>query len=175
MNCTNGRLAALISALALVVSFVSTASAQVFTGRIDVTVEDSTGGRLPGVNVDVTGPVTQTQITDAQGQAHFVNLTVGTYSVKAALSGFNNYTNNQVVVAAGAGTMLSVRMSVAGTQETVNVTAATPIIDTRKVANSTDISLDELQNVPSGRDPWVVMRSEEHTSELQSPYVISYA
>ena len=159
MNCTNGRLAALISALALVVSFVSTASAQVFTGRIDVTVEDSTGGRLPGVNVDVTGPVTQNQITDAQGQAHFVNMTVGTYTVKATLSGFNAYTNNQVVVAAGAGTPVSVRMSVAGTQETVNVTAATPIIDTRKVANSTDISLDELQNVPSGRDPWVVMQT----------------
>src|ERR1043166_4570168 len=108
MNCTNGRLAALISALALVVSFVSTASAQVFTGRVDVTVEDSTGGRLPGVSVDLTGPATQTQVTDAQGQAHFLNLPVGTYTVKATLSGFNNFTNNQVVVATGAATPLMV-------------------------------------------------------------------
>src|SRR5439155_18986651 len=121
---------------------------------IDVTVEDSTGGQLPGVSVDLTGPVTHTEVTDAQGQAHFVNLTVGTYTVKAALSGFNTYTNTQVIVAAGAGTPLNLRLTVAGQVETVNVTAATPIIDTRKQANSTNISLDELQGVPSGRDPW---------------------
>src|ERR1043165_8908679 len=116
MNSKIGKLAMLAAAFVLALSFVSTASAQVYTGRIDVTVEDSTGGRLPGVNVDVTGPVTQTQITDAQGQAHFVNMTVGTYTVKATLSGLKAYTTNQVVVAAGAGTPVSVRMSVAGTQ-----------------------------------------------------------
>ena len=60
-------LAALFAALA----FASTASAQVFTGRIDVTIEDSTGGRLPGVNVDLTGPVNQTQVSDAQGPGAF--------------------------------------------------------------------------------------------------------
>ena len=65
------------------------ASAQVFTGRVDVTVEDTTGGRLPGVNVDLTGPVNQTQVTDTQGQAHFLNLPVGTDSIKTSLAGFN--------------------------------------------------------------------------------------
>src|SRR5207344_608622 len=84
----------------LVVSFVvvATASAQVFTGRVDVTIEDLTGGRLPGVTVDLTGPIDQTQITDPQGQAHFLNLPVGTYAVKAALRGFNSYANNKVQV-----------------------------------------------------------------------------
>jgi hypothetical protein len=61
-----------------------------------VTVEDTTGGRLPGVNVDLTGPVNQTQVTDTQGQAHFLNLPVGTYSIKTSLAGFNPFTNNSV-------------------------------------------------------------------------------
>src|SRR5260370_41731005 len=66
-----------LAALVVAFGFVSTASAQVFAGRVDVTIEDSTGGRLPGVSVDLTGPVNQTQVTDAQGQAHFLNLPVG--------------------------------------------------------------------------------------------------
>src|SRR5262245_32944073 len=114
MNGRIGKLGALCLAAALALGIASTASAHVFTGRVDVTVEDSTGGRLPGVNVDLTGPANQTQVTDAQGEAHFLNLPVGVYTVKASLSGFNPFTNPSVQVATGASTPLSVRLAVAG-------------------------------------------------------------
>jgi hypothetical protein len=52
-------------------------AAQVSTGRIDATVVDSTGAVLPGVNVDIAGPQSQTTVTDAQGEAHFLNLAPG--------------------------------------------------------------------------------------------------
>ena len=159
MDCKIGKLATLCLAATLALAFGSTASAQVFTGRIDVTIEDSTGGRLPGVNVDVTGPVNQTQVSDSQGQAHFLGLPVGTYTVKAALQGFNTYTNPQVAVATGAATPLMVRLGVAGTAETVNVTAVSPIIDVKRETTTTNVTLDELQNIPSARDPWVVMQT----------------
>ncbi|PYQ73890.1 MAG: hypothetical protein DMG04_12285 [Acidobacteria bacterium] len=159
MNCKIGKLTAWFAAAVLVFGIASTASAQVFTGRVDVTVEDTTGGRLPGVNVDLTGPATQTQVTDAEGQAHFLNLPVGTYTVKAALSGFNTFTNTQVVVGTGSATPLMVRMAVAGTAETVNVTAATPIIDLKRETTTTNVTLEELQNIPTARDPWVIMQT----------------
>ncbi|PYQ68673.1 MAG: hypothetical protein DMG01_30470 [Acidobacteria bacterium] len=159
MNCKIGKLTAWFAAAVLVFGIASTASAQVFTGRVDVTVEDTTGGRLPGVNVDLTGPAAQTQVTDAQGQAHFLNLPVGTYTVKAALSGFNTFTNTQVVVGTGSATPLMVRMAVAGTAETVNVTAATPIIDVKRETTTTNVTLEELQNIPTARDPWVIMQT----------------
>jgi hypothetical protein len=159
MNCKNSKLTAVAAALLIALASAATASAQVFTGRVDVTVEDSTGGRLPGVNIDLTGPANQTQVTDAQGQAHFLNLPVGTYTVKANLSGFNTYTNANVQVATGAATPLSVKMAVAGTQETVTVTAATPVIDTKKQTTTTNVTLEELQNIPTARDPWVVMQT----------------
>jgi hypothetical protein len=159
MNCKIGKLATLIAAAAITFGVASSASAQVFTGRVDVTVEDTTGGRLPGVNVDLTGPVNQSQVTDAQGQAHFLNLPVGTYSIKASLSGFNPFTNNTVQVATGAATPLSVKLAVAGTAETVNVTAATPIVDVKRETTTTNVTLEELQNIPTARDPWVVMQS----------------
>jgi hypothetical protein len=156
MKC---KLTMWVAALAVTLGCVSTASAQVFTGRVDVTIEDSTGGRLPGVNVDIAGPISQAQVTDAQGQAHFLNLPVGTYVVKAALSGFNGYVNNSVQVVSGAGTPLSVKLGVAGTAETVNVTAATPIIDLKRETTTTNVTLEELQNIPSARDPWAVMQT----------------
>jgi len=159
MNCNIGTRAAWFAVAVFVFGLASTASAQVFTGRVDVTVEDSTGGRLPGVSVDLGGPATQTQVTDAQGQAHFLNLPVGTYTVKASLSGFNAFTNNQVVVGTGSATPLMIRMGVAGTAETVNVTAATPIIDVKRETTTTNVTLEELQNIPSARDPWVVMQT----------------
>ena len=64
MTRTIGKLGTWCLALAIVLGAVSTVSAQVFTGRLDVTIEDSTGGRLPGVTVDLTGPVNQTQVSD---------------------------------------------------------------------------------------------------------------
>ena len=157
MNCKTNKLTAVAAALCLALAFAATASAQVFTGRVDITIEDSTGGRLPGVNVDITGPANQTQVTDAQGQAHFLNLPVGTYTVKANLSGFNPYSNANVQVATGGATPIAIKLAVAGTQETVTVTAATPVIDTKKQTTTTNVTLEELQNIPTrarsvGRD-----------------------
>lgn len=88
MKADLGKLVVVAFSLALALGLASPAAAQVFTGRIDMTIEDPTGGRLPGVTVNLTGPVNQSQVSDAIGQAHFLNLTVGTYTVTAALSGF---------------------------------------------------------------------------------------
>lgn len=159
MNCRLGKLTALAAAAILALSVTSTASAQVFTGRIDVTVQDQTGGRLPGVTVDLTGPVNQTAVTDELGQAHFLNLAVGNYTVKANLAGFSPYTNDKIQVTAGQAVPIEVKMGVAGTSETVNVTSAVPIIDSKRETTTTNVTLQELQQIPSARDPWVVMQT----------------
>ena len=154
------KLAALATALVLVLGVASTASAQVFTGRIDVTIEDATGGRLPGVSVDLTGPSTQTQVTDAQGQAHFLNLPVGTYTIKAAAPRLQHlHQHDGRRRQRRARRRSPVKLGVAGTPETVNVTAATPIIDIKRETTTTNVTLEELQNIPSARDPWVVMQT----------------
>src|SRR3954454_13933807 len=113
MNCKTSKLTAVAAALAIAFGVAATASAQVFTGRVDITIEDSSGGRLPGVNVDLTGPASQSQVTDAQGHAHFLHLPVGRYTVKAILSGFNTYTSANVQVATGGATPLAIKMAVA--------------------------------------------------------------
>ena len=135
------------------------ASAQVYTGRIDVTVKDSTGSLLPGVTVEAAGTQNASTVTDAQGEAHFVNLAPGRYTVTAKLSGFADYTNENVPVNAGSIVPLGVTLAVGGIAERVEVTQETPVIETKRQTVSTNVNLDELQNIPSARDPWVVLQT----------------
>ena len=153
------RMTAAAAALTLVCGLASRAHAQVFTGRVDVTLEDSTGGRLPGANVDLTGPVSYSQVSDEQGQAHFLNLPVGTYSLKVSLPGFSPSSNSNVEVLSGASTPLLLRLAIAGAPETVNVIAVTSAVNLRRETTTTHITVEELQDLPNSRDPWAVMQT----------------
>jgi hypothetical protein len=134
-------------------------AAQAFNGRIDATVVDSTGAVLPGVTVDISGPQNQSAPTDASGEVHFLNLAPGTYAVSAKLSGFSDYLNKNVGVTAGNSAGLSIKLGVAGVSTQVDVTSVAPVLDKKKTGTSTNVTIDELQNVPSSRDPWVVLQT----------------
>ena len=62
-------------------------------------------------------------------------------------------------MSAGVSIPLSVKMGVAGAKEEVVVTAEAPVLDNKKQTTATNVSFEELQNVPTARDPWVVMQS----------------
>ena len=159
MICNIRKLPILMAVFVLFVGYAAPASAQFYTGRIDVTLTDPSGARIPGVNVEIAGPAIQTQVSDAQGEAHFLNLPVGTYTVKAKLAGFKPYENTRVPVVSGGAVPLDVRLGVAGTAESVFVTAESPVVDTKRTSTATNVTLEELQNIPSARDPWVVMQT----------------
>lgn len=147
-----------VAALFLMV-FALPASAQVYTGRIDVTCVDSTGAVLPGVTVEIGGTQKSMAVSDARGEAHFLNLAPGKYTVVSTLKGFNDYKNMDVTVGAGAGVVIKATMGVGGVSATETVKAETPMLDTKKETVSTNVSLDELQKIPSSRDPWVVLQT----------------
>ena len=62
-------------------------------------------------------------------------------------------------VSTGASVPLKIALSVAGVATQVQVTSESPVVDTKKMGTSTNISLEELQNIPSSRDPWVVLQT----------------
>ena len=134
-------------------------TAQVSSGRIDASLVDSTGAVLPGVTIDISGPQSHSAVTDTLGEAHFLNLAPGTYTVSAKLSGFSDYLNKNIQVATGASVPLKISLSVAGVSTQVQVTSESPVVDTKKMGTSTNVSLEELQNIPSSRDPWVVLQT----------------
>jgi len=151
------RTIAAAAACLLALALASPAHAQVFGGRIDVTIEDPSGGRLPGVLVALSGPDDRTEISDVGGQAHFLNLPTGTYTVRLSLAGFAPYTSRNVEVTAAASTALDVKLAVGGANETVNVIAVTPAVDVRRDTTTVNLSLTELQELPNARDPWALL------------------
>lgn len=148
-----------ISLIAVVASHPSTASAQVYTGRIDAIVVDQTGGVLPGVAVDLEGQQRDSSTTDGQGEVHFLNLPVGLYDVKATLSGFGDYLKSEIYVGAGAAVTIRITMQVAGVGEQVQVVAQGMLIEPRRQLIATNVTENELQNLPTARDPWVVLQT----------------
>jgi hypothetical protein len=160
MKIRASGLAGLCLGVMLVVTLgVSPGFAQVFTGRIEVTVVDSTGAVLPGATVNISGPQNQSRTTDAKGVAVFMNLPPGTYTVNAALEGFGDFNNPNVPVSAGVTVPIKALMPVAGVTEGVEVSAESPVVDPKKLTTSTNVTNDELQMVPSSRDPWVVLQT----------------
>jgi len=153
------QLARLMVLAASLLALATPSAAQVYTGRIDVTATDSTGAILPGVAVDISGPRNVTAVTDARGEAHFLNLPPGVYTVAAKLLGFGEYLNRTVPVVAGGGVPLRITLGVGGVTEAVVVSAESPIIDPKKTTTSTNVTQAELQSIPSSRDPWVVLQT----------------
>ena len=149
----------LILLTALAAAAPAAAQSSLFTGRIEVTVVDQSGAVLPGVTVTLSGPASQEASSGEFGEARFLTLPVGTYTVEAKLAGFSDYRNTAVVVVSGQTVQLRVRLAVAGREEMIQVTGEAPIVDAKKLTTSTNVRLDELQNIPSARDPWVVMQT----------------
>ncbi|MGH9313197.1 MAG: carboxypeptidase regulatory-like domain-containing protein [Vicinamibacterales bacterium] len=135
------------------------ALAQIHTGRIDVVVLDATGGVLPGVTIDLSGPQNQTSVSDLLGEAHFLNLPVGSYYARATLAGFADYQQAGIYVGAGAAIPIRITLQIVGLQAQVEVVAGDVVVEPRKQLIATNISTEELQNVPTARDPWVILQS----------------
>src|SRR5262249_44794482 len=44
-------------------------------------------------------------------------------------------------------------------EETITVTAESPVLDTKKTGTATNFTQDELSKVPNSRDPWALLRT----------------
>jgi len=134
--------------------------AQIEGGNINGVVKDEQGGVLPGVSITVQGADrTQTFVTDENGQYRFLNLPPGAYTVTAALPGFTTIVQEQVAVAVGKNVELSMHMKVAAVAETITVSGASPVVDTRQTGTATNFTSAELTMIPTSRDPFALMRT----------------
>ena len=132
---------------------------QAKSGSIYGTASDAQGGRLGGVVVTLAGCVAPRATTsETQGQFRFLNLPPCTYSIRAERPGFANVERRSVVVNVGTSVGLTIQMEVASVASTVTVTSELPLLDARKQTAGATFSQEELQSIPTTRDPWAMLQ-----------------
>jgi len=147
----HSRLFSLGLACALVVAAAGAAVAQT-TGTIAGQVVDSQGLAVPGATVTVTGAQgMKTTVTDGTGHFSVPFLVPGSYAVKVDLTGFKTVEQKDVIVRLGFTAQLNLTMQVGGVEETVNVAAASPVVDTSSTTIGATLDNQLLERVPIGR------------------------
>jgi hypothetical protein len=139
--------------------FAAPLSAQVNTGNVYGNVIDEQGMTIPGGTATLTGPsAPMTTSVDVNGLFRFLRVPPGTYTVTVTMPGFASVTRENVGVSVGKNTQVDVQLRLSKIQETVTVTSATPLIDTRKVETGQNFSHEELTQIPTSRDIWSLIQ-----------------
>ena len=137
------------------VMIATPASAQLQQGRLIGTVVDAQGSILPGVTVTATSPAligSQVAVTEADGRYLFPSLPSGTYSLAFELSGFRAGRRQNIVLALGQTLNVDLTMQLATLQETVTVTAQSPVVDTSSTRVGSECSAAKLASIPTATD-----------------------
>jgi hypothetical protein len=129
------------------------------TGNIYGTVVDEGKTALPGILVTLSGDLIgkMTTITNSNGNFKFLSLSPGKYDLKAELEGYATLVRKDVRVEVGANLKFTMTLVPKKIQEEVVVSAAPVAIDAKKTTYATNLSKEELQTLPTARDPFVIL------------------
>jgi outer membrane receptor protein involved in Fe transport len=136
------------------------AAAQVDQGRLTGIVSDSQGATLPGVTVVAQSPAligTQTAVSENDGRYRFPALPPGRYTLTFELSGFQTTRRENIVLALGQTLNVDIQLAVATLQETVTVTAESPVVDITSTKIGSEFGSEKLAAIPSATDIWATL------------------
>ena len=141
---------------AFIASTAGIANAQSGAGSITGLVTDETGGAMPGVTVTATNQATTVDYTAQSNEAGnytIEGVPVGTYVVKAVISGFRTSTTPVFALEARQIARLDFKLSVGALQETVQVVGSSPILQTETPTVGEVISGSTASSLPlNGRN-----------------------
>src|SRR5262245_27931726 len=125
-------LVTLLLCLALA-ALAPTAHAQTGAASITGLVADSSGAAVPGVTVTATNQATQvtyTALSNSAGNYTITSVPVGTYVIKAELTGFKTSATRPVAKEAKQIARLDFSLEIGQLEDKVEVTAAAPVLQT---------------------------------------------
>src|SRR5919108_24162 len=111
------------------------------TSTIAGTVRDTSGAVLPGVTVEVASPAlierVRSATTDGAGQYQITQLRPGTYTVTFTLPGFTVVKREGIELTSDFTATIDADLKVGAVQETITVSAESPIVDVANVTART--------------------------------------
>jgi len=144
-----------LAVLVCMILLASPALGQEQRGSIQGTITDANGAVLPGVQVEARSPAlvgVNTAYTNAQGLYRFPALPPGRYEVTASLGGFNTTVTRDINLGLGELLKAPMVLELAGVEDTITVTAESPVIDIVSNAASANIKEELIDRIPKGRD-----------------------
>lgn len=143
-QCSFVRITAIVLALVAtgLVCQTPTAAAQSTFATLTGVLADPSGAVLPGATISATNVGTGVEravVSDGSGVFHLPNLDAGTYHLTARLDGFADMSRDIELLARQV-VRVDLQMTIAGTAERIEVTAATPVIETERPAIESSMS-----------------------------------
>jgi hypothetical protein len=129
-------------------------------GSIFGKVTDTSGGVLPGVTVTVTGTGLQQPLVGTTGESgayQFPSVPIGTYTVAFELASFKKVVRPNIVITSGFNAQIDPKMEIGAMTEEVTISAAAPVVDTKKTTTGATFTADVLEKIPTARDPWQII------------------
>ena len=139
----------LLAVLFALVAFSS--QAQDTRGMISGTVTDSQDARIAGVSVVVTntGTNVSTRLTTNVGGYYEAPLLLpGEYQVTVEAAGFKKTVRSNLVLTMGDQIKVDIQLEVGGVNESVTITAESPILDTSAVSTGKALTTREIMDLP---------------------------
>jgi hypothetical protein len=122
------------------------------TSAIVGEVRDATGAVVAGASVTVANHETalkRSARTDDAGRFNFTQLKPGTYTVKVEAQGFEPKQNGNVVSGLGQKQTVDFALTVARSDEVVEVSGEAPLINPANANTSTTLNAPALENLPN--------------------------
>jgi len=118
-------------------------------------VRDASGAVLPGATVEASSDVliekVRAGITDATGRYRITGLPPGTYTLTFALTGFSTVRRADLGLAGSFVATVDVSLQVGAVEETITVTATSPIVDVSSAQRQQVINSDVMASIPANR------------------------
>src|SRR6476646_8956666 len=122
-----------------------------YTAQIRGTVTDQTGAIIQNATVTITNVATNISTvskTDSNGLYLLPGLRPDTYVIKAEAAGFRAQEKKDIVLQVAQQTTINFGLSPGGVITTVEVTTASPLLDTESAALGTDVTNEYVRDIP---------------------------
>jgi hypothetical protein len=146
-----------ISRALFAVALFLSASISIYSQAVNATllgtVTDTTGAAVANAQVTATQTSTgavRTGQTNASGNYVFADVTPGQYSVAAELTGFKKTSRPQINVDVNTSTRVDLQLEIGNMSQTVEVTAAPPLLQTDRADTGSKIETRQLADLPAG-------------------------
>jgi len=145
------KLAALVTCLAVALSFSPTVFAQAGVGSARGTVTDASGASIAGAVVTITNADTgysRNVTTDTDGNYGFQSLPIGRYTLSVLKEGFRSFALKDIILHVNDSLTLDAQLQIGARTETVEVTASNAQVELANGELSGTIAGSQITDLP---------------------------